>query len=353
MHAGSGGGAVGRAVAPSLWHDALTMPLHVLESVRSSNTVWRLPPGHVDALREKFPGVRFSNPDDLAGAGQLLPDADIVLGWAVNAQNFASARKLRWVHVTAAGVGPLMFKELIESDVTLTNSRGLHAEAMAEHTLGVMLSFVRQLHRCRDAQRERRWAEVELWTVPPHFGTLTGSTMVLVGLGAVGGAISFRARALGVHVIGVRRNPDASDTRADEQFGSDALPRLLPRADWLVLAAPLTSGTRQLIGARELSLLKPSAVIVNVGRGRLLDEAALVAALTEGRLAGAALDVMEVEPLPQSSPLWDMPNVLLTPHISGLAPDYWGRALAIFEDNLRRTIDGRPLINVVDKRAGY
>jgi phosphoglycerate dehydrogenase-like enzyme len=283
----------------------------------------------------------------------VLPEADVVIGWAVNARNLASARRLRWVHATAAGVGLLMFPEMIASEVIITNSRGLHADAMAEHTVAVILSFVRQLHRARDAQRERRWAQDELWTVPPEFGTLSGTTMVLVGLGAVGGAIATRARALGVHVVAVRRHPRPDPAPADEQWGIDALLRLLPRADWLVLAAPLTADTRHLIGAQQLERLAPSAVIVNVGRGHLIDEPALVASLAAGRLAGAALDVVEHEPLPADSPLWSMPNVLLTPHVSGLAPDYWGRAMRMFEENLRRFMDGRPLLNVVDKQAGY
>jgi phosphoglycerate dehydrogenase-like enzyme len=329
------------------------MGLHVLESVRFANSVWNLPPTYVEALRGKFPDVHFTSPPDQGAADALLPDAEVVIGWAVNAGNFSTAQRLRWVHATAAGVGLLMFPAMIASDVIVTNSRGLHADAMAEHTLGVMLSFVRQLHRSRDAQRERRWAQEEMWTVPPEFGTLAGSTLLLVGLGAVGGAIASRARSLGVRVIAVRRNPRPDPAPADEQWSIAELPRLLPRADWLVLAAPLTDDTRHLIGAKELSLLKRSAVLVNVGRGHLVDEPALVAALSTGTLGGAALDVFEQEPLSVDSPLWEMTNVLLTPHVSGLAPDYWGRAMVMFEDNLRRFTEGRPLLNVVDKKAGY
>ncbi len=342
-----------RVRARALWHYGQPMPLHVLETVRDANSAWNLPASYLEALRERFPGVRFTSAALGAETEALLPDADVVLGWGVNAKNFALARTLKWVHVTAAGVGSLLFPAMVESGVTITNSRGLHADAMAEHTLGVMLSFVRQLHLCRDAQREHRWSQDEMWELMPALGPLKGSTMVLVGLGAVGGAISARARALGVHVIGVRRRPDAGDTRADEQFGIDELPRLLSRADWLVLAAPLTAGTRHLIGAGELGLLKRTAVVINVGRGHLIDEPALVAALLEKRIAGAGLDVVEVEPLPEESALWDMPNVLLTPHTSGVAPDYWSRAMAIFADNLQRYIDGRALNNVVDKREGY
>ena len=341
-----------RAAARALWHDA-DMALHVLESVRFANSVWNLPPSYVEDLRASFPEVRFSNPEHAADADAVLPEADIVVGWAVNEGNFAIAHRLRWVHATAAGVGSLMFPAMVASEVVITNSRGLHADAMGEHTLGVMLSFVRQLHRSRDAQRERRWAQDELWSSPPQFGRLADSTMVLVGLGAVGGAIAVRARALGVHVIAIRRRPQPDPAPADEQWGIAELHRLLPRADWLVLAAPLTAESRHLIGERELAALEPSAVLVNVGRGHLVDEPALVRALESGRLAGAALDVMEEEPLPGTSPLWGMPNVLVTPHISGLAPDYWGRAMRMFADNLRRYLDGRPLLNVVDKRAGY
>jgi phosphoglycerate dehydrogenase-like enzyme len=329
------------------------MPLHVLESVRSPDGVWNLPPSYVDTLRVAFPEVHFSSPEHAADAEALLPEADVVVGWAVDANNFAAAQRLRWVHATAAGVGSLLFPAMIESDVVITNSRGLHADAMGEHTLGVMLSFVRQLHRSRDAQRERRWTQDELWSVPPAFGTLAGSTMLLVGLGAVGGAIAVRARALGVRVIAIRRRPQPDPAPADEQWGIAELHRLLPRADWLVLAAPLTAESRHLIGERELAALNPKAVLVNVGRGHLVDEPSLVRALESGRVAGAALDVMEMEPLPETSPLWRMPNVLVTPHISGLAPDYWGRAIRMFADNLRRYLDGHPLLNVVDKRAGY
>jgi len=325
--------------------------LHVLEAVRFDNAVWDLPGRFVDALRQRFPAVRFSSPPDLAAARTRVDDADVVIGWAVTPDNFAAARRLRWVHATSAGVGSLLFPAMVDSDVTVTNSRGLHADAMAEHTLAVMLGFVRRLHHARDAQRERRWAQDAMWSA--GFGALSGTTMVLVGLGAVGSAIARRARALGVRVVAVRRRPHPDPGAADEQHAPEALADVLPRADWLVLAAPLTTATRQLVGAAELARLRPSAVLVNIGRGQLVDESALVAALRAGALAGAALDVMADEPLPDASPLWDLPDVVLTPHVSGVGPLYWERAMAIFEDNLARFIDGRPLANVVDKREGY
>ncbi len=327
--------------------------IHVLEYVRHADGVWNAPAELVDALAARYPAVRFSSPRDTAEIDALLPEADVVLGWAVSEGNFARASRLRWVHVTAAGVGPLLFPAMVESDVQLTNGRGLHADAMAEHTLGVLLAFARKLHLARDAQRERRWAQSALWQESPPFRRLSGTTMLLVGLGAVGGAIAQRARALGIRVIAVRKHPAVDPAPADVQVGIDALADHLGEADWVVLAVPLTRDTGRLVDAGVLARMQPEAVLVNLGRGRLVDEAALVAALREGRIAGAALDVFEAEPLDSASPLWNMPQVILTPHVSGFAPAYWERALAMFEDNLGRYLDGRPLANLVDKRAGY
>jgi phosphoglycerate dehydrogenase-like enzyme len=224
---------------------------------------------------------------------------------------------------------------------------------MAEHTLGVILMFERKLHLSRDAQRERRWVQEPLFREAPPLGELGGKILGLVGLGAIGSALAVRARALGIEVIAVRRHPKPDPAPADAQWGTDRLSELLERADWLVLAAPLTTETRGFIGASELGRMKPSAVLINLGRGALVDEAALIEALAQGRIAGAGLDVFEQEPLPETSPLWSMPNVILTPHVSGFGPRYWERAIDLFRRNLGAYLAGRPLENVVDKRAGY
>lgn len=327
--------------------------MNVLEFIRSDDGVWNLPGSALDRLRGGFPEVEFLSPLDRAEADRLVPEADIVFGWAVTPRNFARASRLRWIQITAAGVGPLLFPELVTSDVIVTNGRGLHAVAMAEHTLGVMLAFVRKLHLARDAQRARRWDQDLLFREPPEFRELGGSTLGIVGMGSIGTEIATRARALGMRVIAVRRHPSADPHPAHEQLGADQLPRLLAASDWVVLVTPLTAATRGLIGARELAVMKKDAVLVNLGRGALVDEAALIEALREGRLGGAALDVFEHEPLPPESPLWEMPHVILTPHISGLGSRYWERAIDLFEANLKRWIHGEPLENVVDKRAGY
>ena len=329
------------------------MAIHVLEYIRDPSGVWSLPAEQLERLRREFPEVKFESPASREEVAAHLSGADVVFGWAVRPDNFHLARRLRWIHVSAAGVGAALFPTLIASDVVFTNGRGLHATAMAEHTLGVMLSFARKLHLARDAQHERRWIQDQLLEHGPPFGELSGSTLGLVGFGRVGTAIATRARSLGMEVIAVRRHPVSPPDPAHHQWGSDRLGELLGRADWVVLAAALTTETQNLIGAAQLARMKPGAVLVNLGRGALVDEAALIAALERGSLAGAALDVVEKEPLPAASPLWGMRNVILTPPVSGLGPRYWERAVDQFARNLRAFLRGEPLENVVNKRMGY
>lgn len=325
----------------------------VLEWIRHRDGIWNMPRGEVDRLRALFPDVHFDAPEDRDACDALLPEAEVVLGFAVRPENFARAKRLRWIHSSAAGIEWMLFPELVASDVTLTCSRGLHALSIAEHTLGVMLAFARQLHVSRDAQHERRWTQLAQWDTAPGFGQLSGATVGIVGFGHIGRAIGERCRALGMHVLAVRRHPAAEPAPAHEQWGLDRLAELMERSDWIVLAAPHTSESTHLLDAAMLARAKRGARLVNVGRGALVDEPALVAALREGRLAGAALDVMEAEPLAADSPLWAMPQVIVTPHVSGLGPFYWERATDLFAEHLRAYLGGRPLPNVVDKRAGY
>ena len=331
-------------------------PLRVLEWVRFPNGIWNLPRDlavKIVADVADVAQVSMLCPASRAEADELLPEVDVVLGFAVRAANFARARRLRWIHSTAASVTGVLFPELVASDVIVTNARGLHADAMAEHALGMMLAFARKLHHARDAQRVHEWAQETMWDQAPGIGSLAGSTLGLVGLGAIGSAIAVRARAMGMRVLAVRRHPAADPSPAHEQWPASRLRELLPRVDGLVLVAPHTPETSGLIGREQLSLLRPEARLMNLGRGALVDEAALIEALRTQRLAGAALDVFDEEPLPATSPLWDMPEVILTPHTSGLGPRYWERAMEQFTANLRRYVAGEPLLNLVDKRAGY
>lgn len=324
----------------------------VLEFVRHPDPVWNLPSALVDDLRRRFPDVTIDSPRDQAEADRLLPEADIVLGWVVKPGNFTLARRLQWIQVTAASVAGLLFPALIESPVLVTNGRGLWSESMADHTIGVMLMFARKLHLARDAQDARRWAQTELADGAP-FRSLGGATLGLVGFGTIGRAVAVRATALGMNVIALRRHPASDPAPAHEQWPVERLPELLERAEWLVLSPPLTPGTRGMIGARELARMRPGAVLINLGRGPLVDEAALIEALERGTLGGAALDVFDHEPLPHDSPLWGFPQVILTPHISGLGDHLWERAVDLFSRNLEAFQSGRPLENLVDKKAGY
>ena len=326
--------------------------LRVMEFIRHADPVWNLPRPLVDDLRRRFPDVTFESPRDQDEADRLLPEIDVVLGWAVKPVNFDRARRLRWIQVTAAGVGGLLFPALVESSVLVTNGRGLWSEAMAEHTIGVMLMFARKLHLARDAQGARRWAQTQLAGGAP-FRALRGATLGLVGFGRVGRAVAERAAALGMEVIAVRRHPEADPSPAREQWSLERLPDLLERAEWLVLAPPLTSLTRRMIGPAELSRMRKDAVLINLGRGPLVDEPALIDALERGTIAGAALDVFDEEPLPRSSRLWELPQAIVTPHVSGLGERVWERAMDLFARNLTAFREGRPLENLVDKRAGY
>jgi phosphoglycerate dehydrogenase-like enzyme len=325
----------------------------VLVSIFSPVALWNAPDAHVARLRERFDGVRFVHARDRAATLAAAPDSDVMFTGELDAETFAAARRLRWLHSPAAGVGGMLFPEMVRSPVVMTNSRGIHADTMAEHVLAVWLALLRRLPLAVRRQAERRWSQDEL-SAPPGIRTIAGRRMGVVGLGAIGGAVARRAAALGVEVHAVRRRPDAPRPEGVRSVSPPAaLLDLLRTSDVVVLAAPQTAETRSLIGRAQLAAMKPDAILINVARGRLVDEAALAEALAEGRLGGAALDVTAHEPLDPASPLWDLPGVLITPHVAGMRPDLWDAVTELFAENLRRFRAGEPLLNVVDKLAGY
>ncbi len=260
------------------------------------------------------------------------------------------APRLRWVQEWGAGVDWLLqHPEVAELDFTLTNASGVHAIPISEQILAYLLAFARGLPAAVRAQARHAWQPAKR----EQLFELAGKTMLLVGVGAIGERTAVIAAALGMRVLGIRRNPAGDLPGVEAMYGPDRLYDLLPEADCVVLTVPLSHATQGMIGERELRAMKPTSYLINIGRGGTIQQPALIQALNEGWIAGAGLDVFDQEPLPATSPLWELDNVIMTAHYAGLTPAYDQRALAIFLDNLKRYRAGEPLKNVVDKAAGY
>ncbi len=316
----------------------------------AAEPVWTIPPSQVERLQHLFPHHRFVNAESEQQAFDGVRNAGIVFSSLVTPALFAAAPRLRWIHSPAAGVGRLLFPALRESDVILTNSSGLHAIPIAEHVFGLAIALARQFQVAVKRQLEHRWAKDEIG----HVRVLHGHRFGIVGLGAIGSAIARLGVAFGMHVVATRRHPDdPAPPGIEKVYGTAQLDELLATSDYVVLSAPLTPETTGLIGARELRLMKPTAFLINIARGKLVREHELAEELKKRTIAGAGLDVFEHEPLDPGSPLWDLPNVIITPHTSGFFERYWDAAADMFADNLRRYDRGEPLFNVVDKDAGY
>ena len=282
-----------------------------------------------------------------------LADSDVLFAVRFSPEDFKVAKQLKWLHLSSAGATHVLFPELVESDVIVTNSRGLYGIPIAEHVLGMMIILARKLHEAYRFQLEGKWPRKEMFERYPSFSELYGQTTGILGLGDIGMAVAERVKALGMRVVATKRHVGTPPPCVDELLGPEGLPHLLQKSDFVVVAAPLTPETKGLIGERELRLMKPTAYIFNVGRGAIIQEAVLIRALKEGWIAGAGLDVTEVEPLPPESELLRLSNVLLTPHYSGLRSNYWEHAVALFKPNLAKFLRDEPLDKVVDKRGGY
>lgn len=296
-------------------------------------------------MRERFPELEvIAEPQD-GRLEQGLAEAEIMVAWRHGIEVLGRARRLRWLQLTSAGVEHLLPVRDLLRDVVVTNARGIHGEVMADYVFGVIVMQQWNFPRLFRNQHTRRWDHQV--TEP-----LAGKTLGVVGLGAIGREIARRAPAFGLTVVGVRREA-APVEGASRVFGPDRLSAMLPLCDFVVVVVPDTPETRQMIGARELRAMKPTAYLINIARGSVVDEPALVQALREGWIAGAALDVFAQEPLPPESPLWTLDNVILTPHIAGEPANYVGRVMEIFGENLTRWREGKPLRNVVDLAKGY
>jgi phosphoglycerate dehydrogenase-like enzyme len=305
--------------------------------------------GKSRALLKDKEGVRHIFIDPSQSLAVDAASVDVLFAWGLTSdflkENWHRFHRLRWIHSASAGVDRLLFPELVDSEVVLTSSRHIFDRAMAEYAIGLMLALAKDFKTTINQQAERVWE-------PRETESLFGKTLVVVGVGPIARESARLAKSFGMRLIGVGRT-----ARNDSDFGaivaSTDLPAVLPEADYLLLIAPRTPMTEGLIGRDALALLKPSARVINVGRGAIIDQAELRRALIEGRIAGAALDVFEKEPLPNDDPIWDIPNLLVSPHMAG---DYigWRQDNAdLFAKNLRRWIAREPLLNVVDKSLGY
>lgn len=318
----------------------------------SRAAAWNLPRHYVDRLHAAFPQHTFLEAWDRSTLRGVLPRCDAALAAVIERSLVSSLGRLRWVQAPASGVGHLLSAELAASDIVLTSARGIRARAIAEHVMMVTLALARQLRRVVQRQAEHAWALDEFESAGT-VRTLLGTRMGIVGLGSIGTEVARLASAFGMDVSATRRRLDAPIPAGVERvLPPERLPELLAESDVIVLAPTLTPATQLLIGRDALGHVKPGAMLVNVGRGGLVDDVALLEALANGRLGGAALDVFTREPLDRSSPYWDLPNVIVTPHIAGAMEDFWTPLVALFAENLRRFERGEPLLNVVDKALG-
>ena len=327
--------------------------MNVLVAIYSEFRSWCIPEAQVARLRSEFPEHTFVRADNEEAALREIPPCDIAFSSVLTASHFAAAPRLKWIHSPAAGVGGMLFPAMVASPVVISNSRGNSATTIAEHVIAVTLAFFRGLPLAWRRQAERVWAQDE-FDAGAAIRTLRGARVLVVGVGAIGGETARLFAAFGAHVAGIRRRLDGPPAPGvSEMHGPEALRDQLRLADVVVIAAPQTVQTWHLIGDEEIDAMKPGALLVNVSRGKLIDEPALVRALEHRRLRGAALDVFEQEPLDPASPLWSRDDVLITPHVSGFHANYWPDATSLFADNLRRFVAGEPLVNMVDKQAGY
>lgn len=304
-----------------------------------------------DAFQRRFPDVTFTKVANAAALAQVMPATDILF---INNQSYTpdvaravlpNAKRLKWIQFATVGIDGARESGLPEG-VLMSNVRGLRTGLLAGHAISLMLGAMRGFRQYEKFRKRREWGRLEMF---PCILAPDGATMVIMGLGEIGREVARKAKAFDMHVIGVSR-ASAAEPPIDEVVAREKLHEVLPRADVLLIAAPLDDTTRHSIGAAELALMKRTAILVNISRGALIDEKALIAALKSGQIAGAAADVTEIEPLPASSELWDLENFLLTPHLGGRGGEAQKLHLAhILADNLGRFIRGEKLYNQIGR----
>ncbi len=304
----------------------------------------------LDGLRDTENIVVADSPD---GFGAAAPEAEVIFNWSgglsLFREVFLMCPSLRWVHSRSAGLERSLFSELVAKDIPLTNGSGVFSPSLGEFTLAAILYFAKDFRRMIRNQMAGAWSQFDVEMV-------SGKTLGIVGYGDIGRAIATRCRGVEMKILALKRHLPAnpkSDSLVDHYFGGDRLTEMIALCDYVAVAAPLTPETRGMVGLPEFAAMKESAVVINVGRGPVIDEKAMIAALSEGRIRGAALDVFDEEPLPKGHPFYKMENVLLSPHCADHTAEWLDDAMRFFVAQFERYRKGEPLLNVVDKKLGY
>ena len=315
--------------------------------------LWNAPAWFAERLRQDFEQLNVVHLPDYSRVDAEITDTDIAITWSVKPEQVHRAKRLRWIHSPAAAVHTLIIPEIVNSDIVITNSRDVHGPVVAEHVIALIFALAKKIPDAVRFQQKHEWGQQHMWDEQPRVREVAGATVGLVGLGAIGRAVAHSAKALGMRVIAARECPEKGTGGADVVSGPAEVDEIFRQSDYVVLAAPFTESTTALANPARISLMKPSACLINVGRGQLLDEKALAAALRENKIGGAALDVFPKEPLDPQSALWDVPNLLITPHTAALTDKIWERHYTLFSENLRRYLAGEALLGIVDKHKGY
>lgn len=278
-----------------------------------------------------------------------LEDADAFFGFGIKPEMIGGARKLRWIQLSYVGVESVLCPELLNSDIVLTNARGATAINIAEHVMSLILAFARTLHVSMKNQRDKFWEDFRNLPVLE----ISGETLGIIGLGNIGLQVAKRAHAFNMRILAVDPTQTEKPDYVESLWKMDRLHDMLGQSDFVAICCPLTPQTKGMLGAPEFRAMKSTAILVTIGRGQIIDREALVEALQTTEIAGAGLDVTDPEPLPLDSPLWEMDNVIITPHHAGASPKSWARIFNLFCENLRRFVAGETLTNVVDQTRGY
>jgi phosphoglycerate dehydrogenase-like enzyme len=315
---------------------------------------WIAPGWFSERLRKEFPAFTVAQWNSNDRVEERIGDVEVMFTGSLRPQQLLAAKKLRWVHSQSAAVHQFMFPEFVHSDVLLTNSREVHAPVVAEHVMAMIFALAKRIPAATRYQQQRVWGQEAIWRGRVRPRDIAGTTLGLIGLGSIGRKVAKNASSLGMQVLAVREHPEREKPPGVRQvLPSSKLPELLRESDYVVLSVPLTPETTGMIGCRELAAMKADASLINVGRGPLVDERALGDALREERIGGAALDVFDQEPLPSDSPLWNLENLLITPHTAGMSDNMWEHHYSLFRENLGRYLSGQPLLGRVNKQRGY